>query len=75
MGINMRQWAGEKILKPEDVKNKPRREQIAVVRPPAFRQVSPAELRVRIRRDRAAQPDFRFQPLRRVWRRHRQLGR
>jgi hypothetical protein len=35
MGINMRQWAGEKILKPEDVKNKPRREQIAVVRPPS----------------------------------------
>jgi hypothetical protein len=34
MGMSMRQWAGEKILKPEDLKNGPRKEQIAVVRPP-----------------------------------------
>ena len=33
MGLDMRRWAGEKTLKAEDLKNKSRRVQIAVVRP------------------------------------------
>lgn len=33
MGMSMRQW-GEQVLKAEDLKNGPRKEQIAVVRPP-----------------------------------------
>ena len=34
MGIDMRQW-GQQFLKPDDVKDKPRKEQIAVINPPA----------------------------------------
>jgi hypothetical protein len=40
MGLNMRQW-GERILKAEDLKNGPRKEQIALVRPPSERDKFP----------------------------------